>query len=88
MTSVLFLCNTNRGKSQMAAGLLRALGVEILDASGQPIAEGGAALAQATRLDLSGLHPALTATPPAHVTVACDVDNPLTGEHGAAAVAH
>ena len=67
-------------------GLLRALGVEILDASGAPIAEGGAALAQATRLDLSGLHPALTATPPAHVTVACDVDNPLTGEHGAAAV--
>lgn len=68
------------------AGLLRALGVEVLDASGEPIAEGGAALAQAARLDLSGLHPALTTTPPAHVTVACDVDNPLTGEHGAAAV--
>ncbi|MEO7447600.1 MAG: glycerate kinase [Humibacillus sp.] len=69
------------------AGLLRALGVEILDASGQPIAEGGAALAQAARLDLAGLHPSLTDPQnPARITVACDVDNPLTGEHGAAAV--
>ncbi|SEB61840.1 glycerate kinase [Nocardioides exalbidus] len=34
-------------------------------------------------LDLSGLHPALAAT---RVVVACDVDNPLTGPEGAAAV--
>lgn len=68
------------------AGLLRALGAEVLDTSGEPIAEGGAALAQAARLDLTRLHPALTdANHSAQIVVACDVDNPLTGEHGAAA---
>jgi glycerate kinase len=35
------------------------------------------------RLDLAGLHPALAE---ARVVVACDVDNPLTGPEGAAAV--
>lgn len=68
------------------AGLLRALGAKVLDAAGEPVAEGGAALAGATRLDLSNLHPALTGTSdPAQIVVACDVDNPLTGENGAAA---
>ncbi|GAA5108735.1 glycerate kinase [Alloalcanivorax gelatiniphagus] len=34
-------------------------------------------------LDLAGLHPALAET---RIVAACDVDNPLTGPHGAAAV--
>jgi glycerate kinase len=63
------------------AGLLAALGVGLLDESGTPIASGGAGLAQLSRIDLSRLHPAL-----AHVKlrVACDVDSPLLGPHGAA----
>jgi glycerate kinase len=65
------------------AGLLEALGARITTASGQPIRPGGAGLASAHRLDLTGLHPALADT---EVVVACDVDNPLTGSHGAAAV--
>ena len=44
---------------------------------------GGAALEGAAALDLSGLHPGLAGV---EVVVACDVDNPLLGERGAAAV--
>jgi len=63
------------------AGLLAALGVALLDADGTPIAAGGAGLARLSRIDLARVHPAL-----AHVKlrVACDVDSPLLGPHGAA----
>src|SRR5664279_4300924 len=46
-------------------------------------AVGEAALEHIERLDRSGLHPRLA---DAEIVVACDVDNPLTGPHGAAAV--
>jgi glycerate 2-kinase len=65
------------------AGLLRALGARTLDADGREVAEGGAALARVTTLDLSGLHHRVRQV---ELVVACDVDNPLTGPHGAAAV--
>ena len=41
------------------AGLLQALGAQVLDARGDPLARGGAALRDVAALDLSGLHPAL-----------------------------
>jgi glycerate kinase len=50
---------------------------------GTEVGPGGLGLAEATTLDLSGLHPGLAG---AEVVVACDVDNPLTGSRGAAAV--
>lgn len=50
-------------------------GVGMLTALGAVVDEGG--------VHLDGLHPALAATT---VVVACDVDNPLTGPEGAAAV--
>ena len=65
------------------AGMLRALGALVLDADGEEIDDGGVALAQVARVDLSGLHRGLLE---AAITVACDVDNPLTGPTGAAAV--
>lgn len=65
------------------AGLLEALGARVLTAAGEPVSPGGAGLADAASLDLSGLHPALAE---ADIVVACDVDNPLTGPQGAAAV--
>jgi glycerate kinase len=65
------------------AGMLRALGARVLDAAGDELGEGGAALVDADRLDLSGLHPRLGQT---SISLACDVDNPLTGPTGAAAV--
>jgi len=80
------------------AGLLQALGAQVLDARGVPLARGGAALRAVAALDLSGLHPALrdVAAPdlsglrPAprvsSVILATDVINPLTGPDGAAEV--
>jgi len=63
------------------AGLLAALGVGLLDDSGTPIASGGAGLARLSRIDLSRAHPALGRV---KLRVACDVDGPLLGPHGAA----
>jgi len=65
------------------AGLACALGVRFLDADGAELPHGGAALARLRRIDLTGLDPRLAAT---DLLVACDVDNPLTGARGAAAV--
>jgi glycerate kinase len=65
------------------AGMLQALGVRILDAEGNEVGLGGAALQHAERVDLSGLHPAART---AHFQLACDVDNPLLGPRGATAV--
>jgi len=65
------------------AGMACALGARILDASGASVADGGAALAGAASLDLTDLHPGLAT---AQVVVASDVDNPLLGPRGAAAV--
>ncbi|WP_328529602.1 glycerate kinase [Nocardioides sp. NBC_00368] len=64
------------------AGMLRALGVRLLDASGAELAEGGAALQDLACVDLDGLDPRLRET---EIVVACDVDNPLLGPRGAVA---
>jgi len=65
------------------AGMAWALGARFLDALEQPLPQGGAALARLARIDLAGLDPRLAQT---EILVACDVDNPLTGPRGAAAV--
>ncbi|HEX9080840.1 MAG TPA: glycerate kinase, partial [Holophagaceae bacterium] len=65
------------------AGLLRALGARFLDAEGRELPEGGAALARLSRIDLRTLDPRLAE---AEILVATDVDNPLIGPRGAAAV--
>lgn len=65
------------------AGLLRGLGAELFDAAGAPLPDGGGALARAARLDVSGLDPRLRS---ARIVLAADVDHPLTGSRGAAAV--
>jgi glycerate kinase len=65
------------------AGMVQALGGRLLDAGGAELGRGGAALAAVASLDLAGLHPGLRET---EVVVASDVDNPLLGPRGAAAV--
>jgi glycerate kinase len=65
------------------AGMLQALGAQVRDRAGAPLARGGGALREARSLDLSGLHPAVRHT---EFIVASDVDNPLYGPQGAAAV--
>jgi glycerate kinase len=68
--------------SDGGAGMARALGARLLDADGAELPPGGAALARLDRIDLSGLRD-LAGT---EVLLACDVDNPLLGASGAAAV--
>jgi glycerate kinase len=65
------------------AGLLSALGARITDASGRELPDGGAALARADAVDLGGLDPRLGDV---GIVLASDVDNPLLGPAGAAAV--
>lgn len=64
------------------AGLVQALGARLTDVSGAEIPPGGAALARLRKLDLSGMHD-LSGV---EFLVASDVDNPLLGPSGAAAV--
>ena len=65
------------------AGMLAALGARFLDADGEVLGPGGGPLRALHRVDLSGVLPeAVRAT----IVLASDVDNPLLGNHGAAAV--
>jgi len=64
------------------AGLLEALGARLTDASGKQLPPGGAALARLATLDLSGLRD-LSGV---EFQLASDVNNPLLGPSGAAAV--
>lgn len=65
------------------AGMAKALGVRFLDGRGEPLPEGGAALARLASIELAGVDPRVAG---AEILVACDVDNPLTGPRGASAV--
>ncbi len=65
------------------AGMMTALGARLLDAAGHVLPAGGAALEHLDRVDLSGLHPSVGRT---QFVLASDVDNPLLGSTGAAAV--
>jgi glycerate kinase len=65
------------------AGMLQALGARLLDDDGREVPPGGAGLARLARVDVAGLDRRLAGV---EVVVATDVDNPLTGQAGAAAV--
>lgn len=64
------------------AGMLAALGARLTGPDGE-LADGGDALRAVASVDLSGLHPRLAT---AELVLASDVDNPLLGPNGAAAV--
>ena len=65
------------------AGMAQALGARLLDKDGNPVGFGGGELNKLHSIDLTQLDPRLKDV---HIEVACDVDNPLTGERGASAV--
>ena len=64
-------------------GLVRGLGAAVLGADGREVGEGGGALGAVRMLHLGAVRSRMRGVA---VTVACDVDNPLTGPRGAAAV--
>ena len=65
------------------AGMIQALGARLTDSAGDPIPQGGGALEDLASIDLAALRETLGST---SVIVASDVDNPLLGPYGAAAV--
>ncbi|WP_086112878.1 glycerate kinase [Xenorhabdus beddingii] len=65
------------------AGMIQALGANLLDGDGRILPFGGAALTRLESIDLTALDPRLRQI---EFTVACDVNNPLCGEFGASAV--
>ena len=65
------------------AGAAAAAGVVFRDAAGEAFVPTGATLGRVASIDCSGLDRALREIP---VVAMCDVDNPLYGENGAAAV--
>jgi glycerate 2-kinase len=65
------------------AGLVQALGAELSDAGGQPLGRGGGALARVDRIDLTKMNARIEGVT---FVVASDVDSPLLGPTGAAAV--
>lgn len=67
---------TNDGGS----GMIMALGARLLDGEGQDIGFGGESLSKLRTIDLTGLNEKVKQC---NFIVACDVDNPLIGEHGA-----
>jgi glycerate kinase len=64
-------------------GLLQALGARVSGRRGRALRDGGGSLVDVVGLDVSELHPGLAS---AELVVASDVDNPLTGPTGTAAV--
>lgn len=62
------------------AGMIMALGGQLLTKDGETIEPTGRGLADLHTIDVSGMHPRLKDV---SIKVACDVDNPLTGENGA-----
>jgi glycerate 2-kinase len=65
------------------AGCLQALGVSLFDAYGKEVPRGGGHLNQIFVIDPQGMDPRWQQV---EVLIASDVDNPVLGEHGAAAV--
>ena len=65
------------------AGMVQALGARLLDGAGRDLPPGGGNLVHLERIDLAPLRARLGAVT---ITVATDVDNPLLGSRGAAAV--
>ncbi|MFK3660169.1 glycerate 3-kinase [Scandinavium sp. NPDC088450] len=64
-------------------GMAQALGARFYDINGLNLGFGGGELQRMVKLDISGLDPRLAECT---IEVACDVDNPLIGPRGAAAV--
>jgi glycerate 2-kinase len=65
------------------AGMLVALGARLLDASGGDVEPDAFGLARLAAIDVTALDPRLGGT---RIVLATDVENPLLGPHGAAAV--
>ncbi len=65
------------------AGMVQALGGQLLDENGFELTPGGGQLSKLAKINLNNLDPRLKST---EIVVASDVDNPLLGEKGASKI--
>ncbi len=65
------------------AGMLRELGLAILDKDGKPVCDGALGLAEAKSIDAGSLLPGIS---DCSVIIAGDVENPLYGDNGASRI--
>jgi glycerate kinase len=77
------VCIGGSATNDAGAGMAQALGIDLLDERGGHLSSGGAALDRLARIDMSRLPRSVREV---EFVVASDVDNPLTGPHGASAV--
>jgi glycerate kinase len=71
------------GTNDGGAGMLQALGFELLDAAGKPIMRGARGLADLAQIKTDHALPELAECT---FEIACDVENPLYGPHGSSVV--
>ncbi|WP_104116621.1 glycerate kinase [Arthrobacter sp. B1805] len=79
----ILLCVGGSASTDGGTGLLSALGARFLDADGDALLPGGGSLTALASIDTSNLHPRALDV---RWRIAVDVDNPLCGPRGAAAV--
>ncbi len=79
----ILLCIGGSASTDGGVGIATALGARFTDAEGEPIAPGGGGLVSVAAVDVSELDPRAREV---RWRIAVDVDNPLTGPRGAAAV--
>ena len=81
----IIVCIGGSATTDCGTGMAQALGIRFLRTDGTEISTPmcGGLMAEAERIDVSGMHPAV---PKTKFLVACDVQNPLLGEKGAVMV--
>lgn len=79
----MLLCLGGSATNDGACGAAAALGIKFYNDKDESFVPVGATLEDIVRIDKSGMHPALADT---QIDIMCDVDNPLCGDNGAAAV--
>ncbi|HYU56938.1 MAG TPA: glycerate kinase [Actinomycetota bacterium] len=77
------VCIGGSATNDGGAGMAQAVGARLVDGAGADVRPGAAGLLDLAAIDVRGLDRAVR---DARFMVACDVDNPLTGPQGAAAV--
>lgn len=83
LPETLIVCLGGSATTDGGAGLLQAIGAQLLDTEGQPVPPGGEGLRHLSHVDVTAAKACLKGV---QLVIACDVTNTLLGPEGAAAV--
>src|SRR5258705_11927981 len=79
----IILCIGGSATVDGGTGILKALGMKFFDAGGNELNNLPASLSSLAEIDMTGLDKRIANT---EIIILCDVENPLLGSHGAAAI--